>query len=61
MRTFNSIQMVVLFALWPFIAQWVKTSTFVMSSTVFWIMVVAYFIGFIGMIFAVRIAIDKGL
>ncbi len=60
MRTFNAVQMVVLFALWPFLAQWINDASFIASGIVFWIMIIAYLIGFIGLIIAVRIAIDKG-
>ena len=58
-KLFNAIQIVILFALWPFITQWAKTATFIGAGIVFWIMVVAYCIGFICMIYAVRLSFDK--
>ena len=53
MKGFNSLQLTVLFAAWPFLCEWVKTATFAMSGPLFWIMCIAYVIGFVGMVMAV--------
>jgi hypothetical protein len=36
-KGFNALQLTVLFAVWPFLCQWVKTAEFAMSGAVFWI------------------------
>lgn len=58
MKAFNALQLTVLFAVWPFLCAWVKTATFYASGAVFWILIVAYVIGFIMMIIAVYSALD---
>ena len=53
MRGFNSVQIVLLFALMPFLMSWVLSATFYAHTVVFWIMVVAYVISFFSMVYAV--------
>lgn len=59
MKTFNSIQAVVLFALWPFLLGWLNTATFTGATVALWICGIAYVVGFVMMIISVRIAIGE--
>ena len=59
MRMFNSIQIVVMFALWPFLMGLVHDATFIAHGTAFWVMGVAYIIGFFCMIGCVYEGIEK--
>jgi hypothetical protein len=49
-KGFNALQLTALFAVWPFLCDWVKSASFYGSGPVFWIMVIVYIIGFCGMV-----------
>jgi hypothetical protein len=51
MRAFNAFQIVALFAAWPHIIGWLGTKPFPYSTAAFWIAIVAYIVGFAGMVF----------
>lgn len=53
MKIFNSIQLVVLFAISPFIIQWVHNADFYAHVVIQWILIVGYVFGFGGMVYAV--------
>jgi len=59
MKVFNSFQAVVLFALWPFIVQWLRGAEFAGHTAAFWAAIAAYIAGFVAMVVAVRVAIDS--
>lgn len=46
MRLFNSFQITLLLACWPFIIGWLKTNPFQYSNSLFWIAVIAYVVHF---------------
>lgn len=46
MRLFNSFQITVLFALLPFIIQWVSEASFRGHNAAFWALVVTYVVAF---------------
>lgn len=57
-KAFNSFQLTTLFAAAPWAIEWVKTATFTGSSVLFWVLIVAYVVGFVGMCCAVYSAVD---
>ena len=59
MRTFNSIQITVLFAIYPFVANWVRTAEFYGHAVLFWVLVVGYVFSFAAMAFAVYHALKE--
>lgn len=59
MRLFNSIQLTVLFCIYPFICQWVKSTSFYAHNILFWILVIGYVLSFIGMAYAVYEALER--
>ena len=59
MKLFNSIQLVVLFMIYPFVLQWVLGAAFYGSLVLFWALVVGYVFSAWGMIFAVYESFDK--
>ena len=52
MRFFNSIQITVLFAIYPFITNWVRTAEFYGHLVMFWVLVVGYVFSFWGIAYA---------
>jgi hypothetical protein len=52
-KGFNALQLTTIFAAWPFAMQWVHDGSFYAHSILFWIMAVAYCIGFLGMVLTV--------
>lgn len=57
MRIFNSIQLTVLFAIYPFVANWVKDAAFYGHTVLFWVLVVGYVFSFWGIAYAVHEAL----
>lgn len=53
MRIFNSIQLTVLFCIYPFVTQWVHKASFYGHNVLFWILCVGYVFSFWGMAYAV--------
>lgn len=58
MAFFNSFQLTVLFAAWPFIIGWLKTQPFEYSGALFWVAIVAYLIHFGFTVFATADQLD---
>jgi len=58
MRVFNSIQITVLFCLYPFVTQWVMNAGFYGQHVLFWILCVGYVFSFGGMAYAVHEALE---
>lgn len=60
MKLFNSFQAVVLFALWPYAISWLMRtpSPFAYATGAGWLAIIAYLVGFCGMVAAVRESID---
>ncbi len=58
LKGFNAFQLTTLFAAAPFGIEWVKTAAFYGHSVLFWVLIVAYVIGFFGMCVAVYSAVD---
>lgn len=54
LRVFNSFQLVCAFSSGPLLIQWLSEAEFRGSGVAFWVSVVAYTVGFIGMIHAVH-------
>ena len=59
MRVFNSIQITVLFCIYPFVAMWVKDTTFYGHNVLFWVLVVGYVFSFWAMCYAVYEALVR--
>jgi len=53
MKLFNSIQLVVLFMIYPFVLQWVLGCIFYGATVLFWALVIGYIFSGIGMVVAV--------
>jgi hypothetical protein len=49
LKAFNSFQLVSVFALAPFGIQWCSTATFAGAQAAFWVGIVMYVVGFVGM------------
>ena len=58
LKGFNAFQLTTLFAAAPWGIEWVKDAAFTGSSVLFWVLVVAYVVGFFGMCVAVYSAVD---
>jgi len=58
MKLFNSIQLTLLFALMPFLCQWVQGANFYAHSIVFWVLVLGYVASFGGIVYAVHTSFD---
>lgn len=54
MKGFNALQLVTLFSAGPFIIEWLHKATFTGATAAFWIAVVVYVIGYIGMVVSVH-------
>lgn len=59
MRLFNSLQLVGLFAGWPYLLNWLSTNPFPHASIAFWTSCVFYLIGGCVMVAAVHHSMDK--
>jgi hypothetical protein len=46
MRLFNSIQLAILFCIYPYILTWVLSAAFYGATVLFWVGVVGYFFSF---------------
>ena len=53
LKGFNAFQLTTLFAAAPFGIEWVKNAAFYGHNVLFWVLIVAYVIGFFGMTYAV--------
>lgn len=58
MKFFNSIQLTLLFCVFPYGIQWVYNSNFYGSSVLFWILVLGYIASFFGIVYAVYSSFD---
>lgn len=58
MAFFNSFQLTVLFAAWPFIINWLANAQFQAHGVLYWVGIVAYIIHFGFTVFATAEAID---
>lgn len=58
-KGFNALQLTTLFAAFPWLMEMVKSADFYAHNVLFWIMIVAYVIGFIGMVCAVFSTMDN--
>ncbi len=59
LRAFNAFQLVLLFSVFPFIIEWVHTSKFYGHTALFWVLIVGYIVGFIGMVICVFDTLDS--
>jgi hypothetical protein len=58
LKWFNSFQLTTLFAAAPFGIEWVKGAEFYGHSVLFWVLIVAYVVGFFAMTYAVQESFD---
>jgi hypothetical protein len=58
MSIFNAFQLVLLFAVGPFIIEYVKDASFYAHAVLFWVLITAYVISFGAMVGAVARALD---
>lgn len=59
LRAFNSFQAVLAFALAPFGISWLSEASFRGAGVAFWVVCVAYVVGFIMMCAAVFVAVSQ--
>ncbi len=59
MEMFNALQLVCLFAAMPFIITFVKDAEFYAHSTLFWVLIAGYTVGFFGLVGIVADKMDR--